>query len=219
MEVRSLRTGRTIYTHTTRFGAGGLAFTADGRELVASDCCTDGAAFVGWDARSGAQRFRRKVTENSAAFALSPKGNRWRSAPKTGESCGGMRAPAGRSGRRRRSRAVVELAFSPDGRLLAVSSGPVVLLDVATRKRVGSGFTTGDKGWVPGIVFEPNGRLLIFGLHRHDRMADGPADPASRRLPDRRPRPRARGVAGPAPEPAVPSRLPRMTRSRSVAPC
>jgi hypothetical protein len=58
---------------------------------------------------------------------------------------------------------VVDLAFSPDGRLLAVSSGPVVLLDVATRKRVGDAFTTGDKNWVPGIIFEPNGRLLIFG--------------------------------------------------------
>lgn len=56
-----------------------------------------------------------------------------------------------------------QVAFSPDGRLLAVSSGPVVRLDVATRKPVGSGFTA-EKGWDPGIAFEPNDHLLIFGL-------------------------------------------------------
>jgi WD40 repeat protein len=58
---------------------------------------------------------------------------------------------------------VAQVRFSPDGRLLAVSSDSVVLWDVDTRKRVGSGFPT-VKGWVPGIAFEPNGRLLIFQL-------------------------------------------------------
>ena len=56
----------------------------------------------------------------------------------------------------------VQLAFSPDGRLLALSSVPVLLLDVATRKRVGSGFPV-EKGWIPDIAFEPNSHLLIFG--------------------------------------------------------
>ncbi len=56
---------------------------------------------------------------------------------------------------------VYQLAFSPDGRLLAVSSDSQMLWDVDTRKRVGSGFPA-VKGWVPGIAFEPDGKLLIF---------------------------------------------------------
>ena len=77
-------------------------------------------------------------------------------------SCGGTRAPAGPLRTPTKVAAAAQLAFSPDGRLLAVSSAPVLLLDVATRKRVGSGFSA-EKGWIPGIAFEPNGRLLIFG--------------------------------------------------------
>jgi WD40 repeat protein len=172
VEVRSLRTGRTLITRTTRFGAGGLAFTGDGRGIVASECCDAGAAFVGWDARSGAQRFRRRVTENSAAFALSPKGNTlaigtedgrilWWDA-RTGRT---LRTPTPFGG-------AAQLAFSPDGRFLAATSGPVVLLDVATRKRVGVGFP-GEKGWVPGIAFEPDGRLLIFQV---DSAIEWPTD-------------------------------------------
>jgi WD40 repeat protein len=163
VEVRSLRTGKTLYTHTTRFGGDGLAFTADGRELVASDCCTAGAAFVGWDARSGAQRFRRQVTENSFAFALSPKGNTLA----IGTEDGLILWWDARTGRSlftpTKVGSPIQLAFSPGGRLLALASGSVQLLDVATRKPVGSGFPA-EKGWIPGIAFEPNGRLLIFGL-------------------------------------------------------
>jgi WD40 repeat protein len=152
-----------LYTRTIRFGGGGLAFTADGRELVASDCCTAGAAFVGWDARSGAQHFRRQVTEIRPAFALSPKGNTLA----IGTDDGLILWWDARTGRTLRTPTKVpgawQLAFSPDGRLLAMASGSVLLLDVATRKPVGGGFS-GEKGWIPGIAFEPNGRLLIFGL-------------------------------------------------------
>jgi WD40 repeat protein len=173
VEVRALRTGRTLYTHTIRFGAGGLAFTADGRELVASDCCTAGAAFAGWDARSGAQRFRRQVTEtNPPAFALSPKANTlaiaaednrllWWDA-RTGRT---LQTPT-------KVAAAPQLAFSPDGRLLAMSSAPVLLLDVATRKPVGSGFLV-EKGWIPDIAFAPNGHLRIFGSAA---MSEWPTD-------------------------------------------
>jgi WD40 repeat protein len=79
-----------------------------------------------------------------------------------GGCCGGTRT--GRSLRTPTKVApseVDQLAFSPDGRLLAVSAATVVLWDVGTRKRVGSGFPS-VTGWIPGIAFEPNGRLLIF---------------------------------------------------------
>jgi WD40 repeat protein len=164
VEVRSLRTGRTIYTRTTRFGAGGLAFTGDGRELVASGCCVAGSAVMSsWDARSGAQRFRRGVKQNFPAFALSPR----QGTVAVGTEDGRVLWWDARTGRSLGTPTKVapseanQLAFSPNGRLLAVSGATVVLWDVDTRKRVGSGFPS-VKAWIPGIAFEPNGRLLIF---------------------------------------------------------
>jgi WD40 repeat protein len=163
LEVRVLRTGRTIYTHPTRFGPGGLAFTGDGRVLVTSDCCVRGAAVSGWDARSGTLRFQHAVTEHHPAFAISPRDGTLAVGTKDGRVLW-WDAHTGRSLRaptKATSSEVYQLAFSPDGRLLAVNSDSVVLWDVDTRKPVGSGFP-GVKGWNPGIAFEPNGRLLIF---------------------------------------------------------
>jgi WD40 repeat protein len=105
------------------------------------------------------------VAQDQPAFALSPRDGTlavgtadgrvlWWDA-QTGRS---LRAPTKVS-----PGAVWQLAFSPDGRLLAVSSDAVVLWDVDTRKRVGSGFPT-VPGWVPKIAFEPNSRLLISQL-------------------------------------------------------
>ena len=111
--------------------------------------------------------------ENSTAFGLSPRSNTlaigtedgrilWWDA-RTGQALG-MPTTVGGS--------PIDVVFSPDGRQLAVSIGPVLLLDVATRKREGSGFPN-EKGWVPGITFEPDGRLLIFG---HTATTEWPTD-------------------------------------------
>jgi WD40 repeat protein len=165
VEVRDLGTDRTIYTHTTRFGPGGLAFTGDGRVLVTSDCCVGGAAVSGWDARSGALRFQHAVTEHDPAFAISPRDGTLAVGTKDGRVLW-WDAHTGRSLQpptKVTSSEVYQLAFSPDGRLLAANSDSVVLWDVDTRKRVGSGFP-GVKGWNPGVAFEPSGRLLIFQL-------------------------------------------------------
>jgi WD40 repeat protein len=163
VEVRVLGTGRTIYTHTTRFGAGGLAFTGDGRVLVTSECCAAGAAISGRDARSGALRFWRAVAEHNPAFAISPR----HGTLAVGTEDGRVMWWDARTGRslapptKVASVGVFQLAFSPDERLIAVSSSSVVLWDVDTRKRVGSGFPT-MKGGFQVISFEPNGRLLLF---------------------------------------------------------
>ncbi|WP_028066713.1 nSTAND1 domain-containing NTPase [Solirubrobacter soli] len=165
VEVRALDTDRTLYTRPIRFGAGGLAFTRDGRELVMSDCCDAGAAVIALDARSGALRFSRGVTEDTPSFALSPR----QPMIAVGTSDGRVLWWDVRTGRTLRTPTKVtaaqagELAFSPDGRLLAVVAAPLALWDVATRKRVGSGYPE-EKAWVPGIAFNPDGRLLIFGL-------------------------------------------------------
>ena len=167
VEVRVLGTGRTLYTLTSRFGPGGLAFTGDGRVLVTAECCVGHAAVSGWDARSGALRFRHAVTEHVPAFAISPRDGTLAVGTKDGQVLW-WDARTGRSLRtptKVTSSEVSQLAFSPDGRLLAVVADSVALWDVDTRKPVGGGFPGVEgEGWVPSITFEPNGRLLISYL-------------------------------------------------------
>ncbi|MCM2392747.1 WD40 repeat domain-containing protein, partial [Streptomyces albipurpureus] len=57
--------------------------------------------------------------------------------------------------------AVVGVAFSPDGRLLATTSDDkmVRLWDPATGQPVGQPLT-GHTHWVRGVAFSPDGRLL-----------------------------------------------------------
>jgi hypothetical protein len=57
---------------------------------------------------------------------------------------------------------IAQLAFSPDGRLLAVSAadGTATVWDIRSRTRVGDAFPV-VKGLTPQVAFEPGGRLLI----------------------------------------------------------
>ena len=57
------------------------------------------------------------------------------------------------------------LTFSPDGSMFAVGSwdGTASLWDLRSRKRLGNPFPP-YPGTIPGVVFEPNGRLLIIPL-------------------------------------------------------
>jgi len=168
VEVRDLRSGRTIRTHRLRFGmglygVGELAFTGDDRVVVASDCCRGGSRAVGWDVRSGTRLFDVPAT----TFALSRNSR--------------IMAAGGEDGRvtffdahsgRRRGRAtkvagarIAQIAISPDGRLLAVSAwdASATLWHVHSRTRVGDAFPI-SKGLIPAVAFEPRGRLLITEL-------------------------------------------------------
>jgi WD40 repeat protein len=51
-----------------------------------------------------------------------------------------------------------DIAFSPDGRVLASVAKQLVLWDVATRRRIST--LTGHKDAVDGVAFSPNGKLL-----------------------------------------------------------
>jgi WD40 repeat protein len=119
------------------------------------------------------QRFRRNVVADSTGFALSPRADLMAIGTQDGQILWWDTRTGRPLGSPTKIGGALDLAFSPDGRTLAVSSGVVQLFDVATRKRMGSGFTIGEKNWVPGIAFEPDGRLLIFG---HTATTEWPTD-------------------------------------------
>ena len=74
MEVRDLGSGKTLYTRTIALRAGGLAFSGDGRTLIASGCC-DGRVDADRVGRAvGREAIRRATTAGRHAFAVSPVG-------------------------------------------------------------------------------------------------------------------------------------------------
>lgn len=60
--------------------------------------------------------------------------------------------------------AVLSLAFSPDGMVLAAGTetGEVEFLDVETGQRIG-GAVAGQRDWVNTVAFTPDGRTLVAG--------------------------------------------------------
>jgi WD40 repeat protein len=165
VEVRDLRSGRTVRTHRLRFGVGPvgvsqLEFTADGRVLVAVDCCHGGSRAVGWDARSGAPLF----DVPASAFALSRDSEIMVAGTNDGHvifygaHTGRPRGPATKVA----GATIAQLAISPDGRLLAASAqdATATVWDIRSRTRIGDPFPHA-KGLIPQVAFEPGGRLLI----------------------------------------------------------
>jgi WD40 repeat protein len=161
VEVRRLRSDTTVYSKTLAGGPGELAFTRDGRVLVASACC---ATVVAWDARSGEQRLRVAASDQANTFAVSPNsqlvaagstGGRVRLWDlDTGKSRGAATKVAGAN--------INQLAISPDGRLLAVGAfdGTATVWDLRTRTRLGDSFPV-VRGLAPQMAFKPDGRLIV----------------------------------------------------------
>jgi WD40 repeat protein len=63
---------------------------------------------------------------------------------------------------------VLQVAISPDGRLLAFAGidGNATLWDLRSRSRVGDAFRS-PRGVAPAVAFEPGGRLLITEFGRN----------------------------------------------------
>ena len=162
VEVRALRSKARVYVKTVAGeGPGDLAFTRDGRVLVASACC---ATVVAWDARSGEQRLRVPASEQARIFALSPDSR----VVAAGSADGRVRLWDLRTGRPRGAATKVagadiyQLAISPDGRLLAVGAydGMAAVWDLRTRTRLGESFPV-FAGLAPNVAFKPDGRLIV----------------------------------------------------------
>jgi WD40 repeat protein len=161
VEVRRLRTGTRELVKTVAGAAGEVAFSGDGRVLVASACC---ATVVAWDARSGAQRLRVPASDQASSFAISPD-SRLVAAGSTG---GRVRLWDVRTGRPRGAATKVagawvgQVAFSPDGRMLAVGAydGTATVWDLRTRTRLGDAFPV-VRGLAPQVTFKPDGRLIV----------------------------------------------------------
>jgi class 3 adenylate cyclase/WD40 repeat protein/tRNA A-37 threonylcarbamoyl transferase component Bud32 len=161
VEVRRLRSDTRVYVKTVAGGGGELAFTRDGRVLVASACCATVAA---WKARSGEQQLRVPASDQANTFTVSPDSE----VVAVGSTGGRIRLWDLRTGRPRGASTKVaganinQLAISPDGRLLAVGAfdGTAAVWDLRSRTRIGDSFPV-VRGLAPSVAFKPDGRLLV----------------------------------------------------------
>ncbi|HEY1712285.1 MAG TPA: protein kinase [Solirubrobacteraceae bacterium] len=164
--VVQITNGRLLQSHTVRFGPNGVAFTPDGRELVALGCCRTGSGsrLLAWNAHTGRELFRLGKSLGVSAFDFSPDSRRLA----VGTASGTLVVLDARSGHQigpRIQAAGAEIAndsFSPDGHTVAVSSDDhtVSIWDLRTHSRVGDTFGP-YLGTIPEVFFAPDGHVVL----------------------------------------------------------
>ncbi|MFL5852691.1 MAG: hypothetical protein ACJ77G_09445 [Solirubrobacteraceae bacterium] len=174
VELLDLRSSSPVRTHQLPYagvqgpeGPHDLAFTGDGRLLVALGCCSGGSTVLAWDTRTGAKRLEVRDRRRPHTMALAPGSRLMAVGMESGDvtwwdlDTGRPRGPATRMA----GGGIYQLAVSPDRRLLAVGAldQTATVWDIRTRKRLGGAFPT-EKFFLPNVAFEPSGRLLVTEL-------------------------------------------------------
>jgi len=166
VDVVRIATGQVLQSHTVAHGPNGVAFTPDGRELIALGCCWtgSGSALLGWDARTGRQLFSLGDGTGAEAFDVAPN----RDVVDVGTAGGKFLQLDASSGKpvsaplQVAAGEISQMSLSPDGRSLVVSSDDhtASIWDLRSRSRLGDAFGP-YQGTVPAVAFEPDGRVLI----------------------------------------------------------
>jgi WD40 repeat protein len=164
IEVINLASGSTLRSDAVPDGAAGVAYSPDGRELVALGCCSPGSTVEVSDASSGRPLPSPKVPGQLQSIAFSPV------APVLGIGTGdgklyqwdtdndrlvGRPITVGASN-------VLSIAYSPDGKLLVASlrDNSTRLIDLASGQQLGNSFPI-EGGIFTAPAFSAQGDLLI----------------------------------------------------------
>ena len=167
VQVRPASGGKPLWSRQLADGASGVYFSPNGREVVALGCCTAVSTVAGWDARSGRQFFRRRLTNHATAIAISPDSRMLGLGTENGQVLlwNAVRGTSDQPPLHVASASIAALSFSPDGRQLVASSTDesTTLWNLGSRTQVGDSFPSR-----PVIItepgFAPNGKLIIAYL-------------------------------------------------------
>ena len=160
-----LTSGPALHSYTVPDGSGGVAFSPDGRELAALGCCSPGSSIEVWDAASGQRLPSPHIAGQAQSIAFSPasavlaigtadgKVYLWDTG--RGSQIGAPITVAASN--------VLQIAFSPDGKLLvaAFGTGARSSSTSQSRQQLGNSFAIegGELKTVP--LFTAKGDLLI----------------------------------------------------------
>ena len=179
VETFDFATGTPLLHFAVPYGSGGVAFSADNRELAALGCCAPGSSIEVWDTTSGRELFHPRLAVQVHTIAFSPTSPVLAAGTADGKilmwdtrRAAQIRAPITTAASN-----VLTIAFSPDGRALAASffNGDTILWDLQSGQRMGDSFPA-MAGAIPTPLFSPNGDLLI---NYNGTAADWPTDLAS----------------------------------------
>jgi WD40 repeat protein len=164
VQVRPTGGGKPLWSGQVRDGASGVYFSPDGREVAALGCCTARSTIAAWDARSGQQLYKRRLSNHATAIAFSPDARVLGIGTENGRVLfwNARRGVPATAPLHVASASIAALSFSPNGRQLAVSSTDqsTTLWNVGSRQQVGDSFPS--RPLVITVpVFERNGHLLI----------------------------------------------------------
>jgi WD40 repeat protein len=162
--VIDLATGSTEHSYQVPDGSGGVAFSPDGRELAALGCCAPGSTVELWDTASGQRLPGPHIAGQLQSIAFSPASPVLGIGTTDGKVYLWDAARDAQLGEPLTLAAsnVLQISFSPDGKLLAGSlrNESTILVDLGSREQLGNSFAI-EGGVLTAPLFTPAGDLLI----------------------------------------------------------